>query len=211
MSTSRKIQEMSVEEYLASEERASVRHEYIDGRVFAMSGVTKRHNVIAGNLFSILRNHVRGSRCRAYVSDVKARVQATNSFYYPDLMVSCEKYDEKSVYSDCPVLLVEVLSRSSAMIDRREKVLAYRQIEALQEYLIVHQTKKKVELHRKNDRGNWEIVEFVEGAEPQLDSIPVGPLRFPLESIYEDVDWEQDLAVHEELDDEWFAEAALDW
>jgi Uma2 family endonuclease len=176
-----------------------------------MTGVTKRHNVIAGNLHSILRNHVRGSKCRAYISDVKARVEATNSFYYPDLMVSCEKYDAKSVYSNCPVLVVEVLSRSTAVIDRREKVFAYRQIKDLKEYLIVHQTKKKVELHRKNDQGIWQITEFGEGAELQLDSIPVGPLRFPLESIYEDVDWEQDLAVHEELDDEWFAEAAFDW
>jgi Uma2 family endonuclease len=125
MSVPGNVAHMSVDEYLSSEEHASVRREYVDGRVFAMTGVTKRHNIIAGNIYSILRAHVRGSQCRAYISDVKVRVEAANSFYYPDVMVSCEPFDHKSVFTSTPRLIVEVLSRSTAAIDRREKVLAY--------------------------------------------------------------------------------------
>src|SRR5271156_6653396 len=125
---------LTVERYLEEEERAALRHEYVDGRIFAMTGATRRHNIIAGNIYSMLRSHVRGSRCRAYVSDVKVHVESTNSFYYPDVMVSCDAYDAKAVFTDHPLVIVEVLSRSTAAIDRREKVLAYRKIESLREY-----------------------------------------------------------------------------
>jgi Uma2 family endonuclease len=187
---SKKIGYVSVEEYLVSEERSSTRHEYIDGQLFAMSGVTKWHNIIAGNIHSALRAHVRGSQCRAYVSDVKARVEAMNSFYYPDVMVSCEAYDRKSVFTDCPVLIVEVLSRSTAAIDRREKVLAYKKLESLREYMIVHQSKQCVELHRKSTEGSWEIHKFIAGDDVELLSLPVGPLKISMNSIYEDVDFD---------------------
>lgn len=187
MSTKR-AQYITVEKYLADEEVAPIRHEYVNGRIFVMSGATRRHNIIAGNIHSIIRAHVRGSRCRAYVSEVKVNVQATNSFYYPDVMVSCDNYGRKSVYTDRPVLLVEVLSRSTASVDRREKVSAYRQIPSLREYLIVNQLKRRAELHRRNEEGDWEILEFDENAEIVLESIPVGPLAISFDQIYEDVD-----------------------
>ncbi len=123
MSHASKLTKMTVDEYMAFEMRATVRHEFVDGRLFAMSGATKRHNIIAGNIYSILRAHVRGSQCRAYVSDVKARVESMNIFYYPDVMVSCDLFDKDSTFAARPVLIVEVLSRSTAAIDRREKCL----------------------------------------------------------------------------------------
>src|SRR5437868_14877821 len=101
---------MSVEEYLAFEETASLRHEFVDGQVFAMVGTTLRHNIISANLQSILQTHLRGSSCRAFISDVKVRVEATNSFYYPDIMVSCKPLDTSGTVITEPVLLVEVLS-----------------------------------------------------------------------------------------------------
>src|ERR1700678_3274194 len=120
MSTARLLY-ITAEEYLTEEAHAPLKHEYVDGRVFVMTGSTLRHNIIASNIQSILRTHVRGSRCRAYIADVKVKVESTNSFYYPDVMVSCDKYDDKSVFTCNPELVVEVLSRSTAAIDRREK------------------------------------------------------------------------------------------
>lgn len=168
-----------------------------------MSGGTSRHNTIALNIAAICRNHVRGSQCRTYIADVKTQVEATNSFYYPDVMVACHPYNDKSVFIKCPVLIVEVLSRSTASIDRREKATAYRQIETLKEYLIVHQSRKQMELHRVNAQGNWDIFEFGPGAELILESIPVGPLHISIEAIYEDVDWrnnESGWLVREKVD-----------
>jgi Uma2 family endonuclease len=197
-----------VQEYLLTEESASVRREYIDGRVFAMTGTTRKHNLIAGSIYSKLREHLRGSRCRVYISDVKARVEATNSFYYPDVMVACDRFEKKSVFTACPVLIVEVLSPKTAATDRREKAYAYKQIESLQEYLIVHQSRKRAELHRKNAQGDWEVFEFGPGAELTLQSIPGSAMKLSIVEIYEDVDWEQDsgLSVREESEDEWTEE-----
>jgi Uma2 family endonuclease len=205
---------MTIEEYLASEERSSIRREYINGQVFAMSGVTNWHNLIAGNIYTVLRTHLRGSKCRAYMSDVKARVESMNCFYYPDVMVSCESYDRKTVYTDRPVLLVEVLSRSTASIDRREKMIAYKSLPSLKEYMIVHQSKQHVELHRRTGETTWDILEFTAGDEFELTSIPVGPLPVSVKAIYEDVNLGGDtqLQVREETLEYGEEEAGtLDW
>ncbi len=204
---------VTVQEYLAREEGASQRHEYVDGRLFAMTGASRGHNIIAINILSILRAHIRGSHCRAYMSDVKVRVEATNSFYYPDVMVSCDKFDARSVYTTSPVLIAEVLSPSTATIDRREKVLAYRQIESLGEYLIVYQRKKQAELHRRNEQGSWDILEFAQGEQLQLESLPTGPLKFSIDEVSEDVGWtdNQDWKIHEEADRQYLDEEAIEW
>jgi Uma2 family endonuclease len=177
---------ITIEKYLVDEERASIKHEYVDGRIFAMSGVTRRHNIIACNIFAHIRPHLRGSHCQAYVSDVKVFVKATNSFYYPDLMISCEAFDGDSTFVVAPTVIVEIISRSTQAIDRREKVLAYKQIPSLKEYLIVHQRKIFAELHSKNDIGEWEISEFNIASEIPLKSMPVGALLLSMNDIYED-------------------------
>jgi len=212
MTTANRSTYISIEEYLANEEIASLRHEYVDGRVFAMTGTTRKHNLISINICLKLTEHLRGSRCRVYMSDVKARVEVTNSFYYPDVMVACDKFDKKSVFTAYPVLIVEVLSRKTAATDRREKAYAYKQIESLQEYLIVHQSRKRVELHRKNEQGNWDIFEFGPGTELTLESI-VGSLKVSMDSIYEGVDSDlggSGLDVREDVECEW-NEEDLDW
>jgi Uma2 family endonuclease len=183
---------ITVDEYLANEEQSSIRHEYVNGQIFSMSGTTNRHNIIAGNIHSIIRPHVRGSSCRVYISDVKARVESTNCFYYPDVMVSCQSYDRKTVYTNTPTLIVEVLSRSTAAIDRREKMSTYKTLPSLKEYLIVHQSKQRVELHRRTVEGTWEILEFGPSDQIDLTSIPTGPLTMSMSAIYEDVDFGDD-------------------
>ncbi len=171
------------------EESASVKHEYVDGQVYAMTGATGRHRLITGNIYSALRTHLKGSSCHADFSDAQVHVEATNSFYYPDLVVSCGEFNQNSMQVLDPVLIIEVLSRSSAAIDRREKLFAYRKIDSLKEYAIVHQFIKRVEIHRKSDEGLWKMFEVHEG-NIELESMPCGPLSLALELIYEEVKFE---------------------
>lgn len=192
---------MTAEQYLKSEERASVRHEYIDGQVFAMSGATRRHNIITLNISAMIRSHVKVTHCRVYMEAVKVRIDAVNCFYYPDVMVSCDKYDGKSVYTENPVLVFEVLSPSTTAVDHREKCTNYRKIKTLFEYVIVHQRKRRVDLYRKDADGNWEISKFGAGDSMVLESIPCGALTISVDAIYDDVDFpgDKDIApeVHE--------------
>ncbi len=189
MSNSNKLIYIPVEEYLRNEEVSPGKHEYVDGQIFAMTGSTRRHNIISGNIYSILRSHLKGSPCRAYMADIKARVEAANCFYYPDVMVSCDAFDSSSVFTDSPVLIIEVLSRSTATIDRREKLVNYRQIPTLNDYVIIHQRKKRIELYRKNEAGVWQVLNFESGEEFPLTSIPGGGLTVSVDEIYEGVEW----------------------
>lgn len=141
---------VSVEDYLKREETAPMRHEYVRGRLFAMTGSSEAHNVICGNLFSKLHAHLRGTGCCAYIHDMKVRIDAADCFYYPDLMVSCETFVPNAVFKASPVLIAEVLSPSTRQIDMREKLVAYQQLETLREYAIIHQRRPRIELHRKN-------------------------------------------------------------
>jgi Uma2 family endonuclease len=119
---------VSEEEYLRLEAHSPVRHEYVNGEMFAMTGGTLRHNTIALNLAVALRNGLRAGPCRVYINDVRVRIEKTRSYYYPDLLVTCTKgtqpVDLAAVTVDDPVLLVEVLSQGTEAIDRREKLLS---------------------------------------------------------------------------------------
>jgi Uma2 family endonuclease len=140
-------QSLSVEDYLASEEVANERHEFIDGVVYAMVGITLIHNQLAGAIYSALRSQLK-LPCRAYMTDVKLRIETRGAtiFYYPDVMVTCSKQNLKSHWIDDPRLLVEVLSPSTERIDRNEKLMAYQQIPSLQDYLLVAQDQTRIEV-----------------------------------------------------------------
>jgi hypothetical protein len=119
------------QDYLAAERTAEVRHEYVDGEIFAMVGASRRHATIVGNLFVALRQAARARGCQAYANDVKVRVEAANAFYYPDLVATCAGGDDDSYVVKDPVLVVEVLSDSTEAIDRREKRTNYQKIRSL--------------------------------------------------------------------------------
>ncbi len=174
---------LTVEEYLANERTSEVRHEYVGGRLYAMSGASDRHNLIAGNLFALLRAHTRGTPCQLFVSDLKLRLTrgAVEIFYYPDLMLCCDPEDRESYYRRRPCLLVEVLSESTSLTDRREKLLAYTGIETLQAYLLVSQDRPEVTLYRRAD--NWREQVLTEGDVP-IDCLDV---RVPVQAIYDEV------------------------
>ena len=126
---------LTPDQYLQIEETGNIKHEYIDGQSYAMAGASDAHVTIAGNLFALLRGHVRGSDCRVYISDMKARIEALNRFYYPDVMVSCDSRDLATPnYKRFPTLIIEVLSDSTEAFDRGDKFIDYQQIDSLREY-----------------------------------------------------------------------------
>lgn len=161
------------EEYLAMEEKSTVKHEYIDGYIYAMAGALDPHVTIAGNIFSLLRNHVRGSGCRVYIADMKARIESLNRFNYPDVMVTCDARDQETPgYKRFPCLIIEVLSNSTEGFDRGDKFADYQMLETLQEYGLINTKKPKVECFRLNDDGLRILQSYVgEQASFQLQSI----------------------------------------
>lgn len=177
---------LSVEDYLAGEEQSDLRHEYIDGQVYAMTGASVRHNLIASNLLVALRSQSRGSTCQVFMSDVKLRlaIAGKDIFYYPDLMVCCDPADRAAYYRSKPCLIVEILSDSTARVDCQEKLFAYIQIESLQAYLIVSQEALQATLHRRQD--DWRGTVFTE-SEATLTLPCASGIDLLLAAVYEGV------------------------
>src|SRR3954462_6782651 len=112
-STIEEVPFITVDEYLEGEQHGEIRHEYFDGRVFAMAGGTEAHDLIAGNIFAALHAHLRGTGCKAFVFNTRVHLQvsARDLFYYPDVMVACGPTDNRRLFQDKPKLIVEVLSQ----------------------------------------------------------------------------------------------------
>lgn len=142
---------ISVEEYLRGEQSSEVRHEYIDGQVYAMVGASRSHGLTLNALAFALTPAARRKSCQLFTSDMKVRVDIGSSpvFYYPDLLITCDQNDRTSYYSTQPCLIIEVLSETTERIDRREKLLAYQTLPSLREYLLVAQDARHVEVYRR--------------------------------------------------------------
>ncbi len=178
---------LSEADYLKVEEAASNKNEYVAGRMFAMTGATAAHNILTMNLYSHLAPLVRQSGCNVFALDFKLRVSSLRSFYYPDLLVTCEKVEPSAVYVEAPILVVEVLSPSTMSVDRREKLQAYRAIPSLAEYVLVHQDQPLVEIYRKDGEDDWALSEFKAG-EPVCLSLPSQTLCLAVDDIYLGID-----------------------
>jgi len=141
---------VSVEEYLAAEAASDTRHEYVGGLVYAMAGETRDHNQIAQNIAFALRQQLHGGPCRLYMSDIRVNFHLHDDeyFYYPDIVVTCDKSDTHPRFVRHPKLIVEVLSDSTERTDRREKFFAYTSIESLEEYVLVTQRTREVTIFR---------------------------------------------------------------
>ena len=177
---------LTIEEYLQIEQVSVIRHEYVDGQIFAMAGASEEHNQIAGNIYALLRPHLRGTPCRAFVSDMKLKVklEKVNIFYYPDLLVTCDPNDRERYFKTSPSLIVEVLSNSTETIDRREKRVNYQNIESLREYVLISQDEIKVEVYRKDAQENWSLQTLSKSDNLELSSVG---LTLSMNDIYEDV------------------------
>lgn len=181
---------ISVEQYLQDERSREVRHEYVAGHVYAMTGASKQHNEIALNVTFAARRHFREAGCKVYAENVLVKIVwlAKPALYYTDVMVCCDPDDKADeYYCERPCLLVEVLSDSTARTDRNEKLRAYMQIPSLHAYLIVSQQAVHVTLYRRDS--NWEPVILTAVEETlTLDCGPGhAPLMLSLGQIYESV------------------------
>lgn len=156
MGNATELRRMTAEEFLEWDRAQTIRHEFVDGEVYAMSGAGIAHNMAAGNLYLSLRGHLAGSSCRTSQTDVKLKVEAVGNFYFPDLIVTCSPADARDPYIVRePTLLVEVLSPSTSAYDRGDKFAAYRLLPTLKEYLLVDLEGRRCDLYRKNAEGLW--------------------------------------------------------
>jgi Uma2 family endonuclease len=174
---------LSVEEYLKLEETSTIKHEYVAGEIFAMSGTSRRHNAIALNVSSAFLSHLRGGPCRTSIADVKVRLRIHRDeiFYYPDVLVACGQQNLAEHFVYDPKLLVEVLSRSTEAIDRREKAVNYKRILSLEEYVLIAQRRPEVVIHRRAE--NW-TPRVMTGLEAVADFRSIA-FSLPLAQVYD--------------------------
>lgn len=177
---------VSEEDYLAMEERAEVRHEYLAGMVYAMSGASTDHNRINGELAYMLIHRLRGGPCEPFFHDMKVRFQlGTDSYYYyPDAVICCDQTDIKNGIREHPTVVFEITSESTRSIDEREKRAAYHQIPSLQAYVRIEQDKPEVLLETRTSEG-WRP-QRISGLQGILRLECVG-LELPLAELYQRV------------------------
>ena len=174
-------------DYLAWENEQPDRHEFVAGEVFAMTGVRDVHNVIAGNFYLALRQHLKGSSCKTYMADVKLEVVAVDSVFYPDVFVTCESPSDPLIKRDAS-LIVEVLSPSTEAYDRGRKFAAYRMLGGLKEYILVTTDEPHIEVFSRADDGAWLLREYRPGDFLTLSSVD---LTCAVDDIYDDVDFSE--------------------
>lgn len=176
---------IAVEEYLADELASPIRHEYLGGFVYAMAGETLAHNQIAQNLLVQIRSRIKGGPCRVFISDVRVnlRLHTDEYFYYPDLVVTCDRRDNHPRFVRHPKLIIEVLSESTERVDKREKFFAYTSLPSLQEYTLVAQTAREVTVFRRRNQWKAEISAGA-GTALKLESLKA---RIALAALYEGV------------------------
>jgi Uma2 family endonuclease len=171
-------------EYLSLERTSEIRHEYYRGEIFAMSGASREHGLIAGNLFAEMRSQILGRGCESFVSDMRVQVEASGLYTYPDVVVVCGEPRFEDKHGDTllnPTVVCEILSESTEAYDRGAKFGHYRKISSLREYVVVAQDRMSVE--RFTRRGDeWVLTEFSE-PEQVLELESIG-CKVPLSGIY---------------------------
>ena len=177
---------MTAEEFLAWDEHETIKREFVRGEVFAMAGAEEPHVTATGNLYILLRAHLRGSPCRVFMLDMKLRVAEADAYFYPDVLVTCSAADagNPKIKSE-PLLVIEVQSPSTAAYDRDAKFAAYRTLPSLQEYLLVDPERRRCDLFRKGTDGLWVLHPFERGDMVRLESVQ---LAVPDERLWEDLD-----------------------
>lgn len=180
---------MTTDDYLAGEAVSPVKHEYVDGLVYAMAGASEAHVTVAGNVFALLRSHLRGGPCRVYISDMKLHVEQASAFFYPDVFVTCAAADAQrpQVKEDAQVV-IEVLSDGTEGYDRGEKFACYRRLATLQEYVLIDPRRCSVEVFTRRDDG-WLLRPVAEDGRLSIESLD---FKCDLAAVYEDVVFESE-------------------
>jgi len=179
---------VTVDDYLAAEESAFGKSEYVDGWVRAMTGGSVRHSSVKINCSASLVNALKGHRCRPYDSDMKVRVRraGTARFYYPDLQVVCDSSPSTSAYQDSPVLIIEVLSPSTRSYDLDEKMNAYLQIPSLQCYIVLEQHQPVAIVLRRSEGGF--LRQQIEGIDETI-ALPFLDCELAMRDIYDRIEF----------------------
>jgi Uma2 family endonuclease len=174
---------MTVDEYLEFEEKSPVRHEYINGAIYAMTGASVAHARIARELVIAFQGHLRGGPCEPFSTDLKLLIRSDTDeiFYYPDVMVACERERWGTNYVRDPKVVAEILSPSTQHIDRREKAMTYRHIASVEEYVLLAQDDHKITVQRRAE--NWRP-QLYTGPQAVAEFRSIG-LSVPLAQIYE--------------------------
>jgi Uma2 family endonuclease len=189
-----KLPILSIKEYIQHEIENGLKYEYHNGKIYALAGGSLNHGLLCGNIYSELRSSLKNknSNCKPLTSEIKLNIQNKNSFVYPDTMVICgeietSKNDKNSVTN--PILIVEVLSKSTSDYDRGDKFYFYRQIETLQEYILIEQDKYVVEVYYKKPKSDlWRISRF-EGFDEKI-KIQSLDISISMKDLYFDVEIE---------------------
>jgi len=177
----------TAEEYLALENESIERHELIHGEIYAMAGGTAAHASVSGNAFAALKSHLRGTPCQSFMADMRLNVQASDAYFYPDVFVTCgaEQRAEQQAKTDA-VLIVEVLSPSTAAFERGAKFGHYRLLPSMNEYLIIDIETRTADLYRKAENNTWVLRPYSGNDAVELASVG---LSLPLDTvIFEDID-----------------------
>lgn len=175
---------ISEAEYLAGECLSEIKHEYIDGEVYAMAGASRSHNILASNIARKFGNHLENTPCITFSSDMK--VKADGCFFYPDVLVVCNDKQGDDYYTEAPIIIVEVLSKSTRRRDKSTKFQAYKTLPSLQEYVLIDQDFVEIEICRKS--ANWFPARYFLGDEVTFESIG---LTLSIADIYQRVENEE--------------------
>jgi Uma2 family endonuclease len=173
---------MTFEEFLEFAEQSALRYEFVNGVVHAMTGASLAHNWVAVRLFSAADAHLQGAPCRVFPAGTNLRIQSDTDDveYIPDFMVACDPEGWTDQWVRNPKLVAEVLSPSTQRTDRREKALIYRQVQSIEEYLLLEQSEPKVTVLRRADEWRPQIYT---GTDAVLELRSIG-LSVPLAQIY---------------------------
>jgi Uma2 family endonuclease len=153
---------LTSEEYLAIERTSEFRSEYIDGEIIAMTGASRKHNLIVANIIGELRQQLKNKFCELYTNDMRVKIPAANVYTYPDVVVVCGEPRFEDTFVDTlsnPTLVIEVLSESTESYDRGKKFAYYRTLESVAEYLLVTQDEYRIEQYVKQEDGRWLLSE----------------------------------------------------
>lgn len=180
------------EDYLAGELISFDRHEYIAGAVYAMSGGTMNHQTVGLNFTAEARNGLRGSSCRTTTSDQLLRVDLKHgeAFFYPDATIICQEVAGDARYIESPVVILEVLSKSTRRSDESVKLISYQQIPSLRVYLLAEQDQPLVKIYRREQAGAPFTVTVLRGID-QVLALPEVSLEIPFSELYRDVTFEE--------------------
>lgn len=185
MPRSNPVRQSTFEEYIELEEHAEVRHEFVDGYMFAMAGGTSDHNRIGGNIYRALYDAAEAAGCEVFIADMKL-VAPSGKAYYPDVFLTCEPPSGKAKLKRSACWVVEVLSESTQSIDRSEKLHNYKAIPELGAYVLVSQDQRLVEVYSRLDDNTWRY-QTLEPEDAKLLDLPCVERGLSLEEIYRGV------------------------